>query len=159
MYHKRHKEKKENNEKKPWYQRWWAILLFIVIIVGVLNSNEETNTSPKKIAEKWAKAVISGRGSEEIFNYLNTDIKEKYSSYDSFNDELANMRNAYLSQGMMRQLLSVDNEQINGNSASVDVKYKTIFSGVQQTHTKTFEFVKKGENWKLKEYYDLSGSD
>ncbi|MBU2633696.1 MAG: hypothetical protein KJ674_00470 [Nanoarchaeota archaeon] len=115
----------------------------------------EPENSPLEIAEDWAKALIKGSGSEDVFNYLPQEIKSKYSSYDSWNDELYNIKHAWNMQGLYFTFIEVKNETIQGDNASVEVKYqgKGI---VQSTVTKIYEFIKEDGEWKLKEYYGLT---
>ena len=118
---------------------------------------EETQPtiSPSEIATYWVKALIKGSGSEDVFNYLPQDIKSKYNSYDSWNDELYNMKYAWNSQGLFFTFIEVKNEIIQGDNASVEVKYRA--SGIiQSTVTQKYEFIKEGNEWKLKEYYELT---
>ncbi len=117
--------------------------------------NAQPSISPSQIATDWVKALIKGSGSEEIFDYLPQEIKSKYDSYDAWNDELANMKYAWNIQGGYFQFIGVQNEIINDNTASVEVKYKATIVGYQKTVTQVYEFEKVNDKWKLKKYYEL----
>ncbi|MBI2548169.1 hypothetical protein HYW21_02360 [Candidatus Woesearchaeota archaeon] len=130
-----------------------------MVVLSGCNSSE-TNTSqqpkvtPTKIAEQWVKALIKGTGSEEVFNYLHSDVQSYYNSYDQWNDELANMKYSWNSQGLYFEYIGVENEIVTNDNATVEVKYRS--KGIlQKTTTQKYEFLKVNNEWKLKEYYEL----
>ncbi len=122
-----------------------------------LPTEQETQPeiTPSEIATDWVKALIRGSGSEDVFNYLPQEIKSKYSSYDAWNDELYNIKYAWNIQGLYFTFIEVKNELIQGDNASVDVKYKA-WGIIQSTVTQKYEFIKEDNEWKLKEYYELT---
>ena len=115
----------------------------------------EPEITPIKIAEEWVKSLIKGSGSENVFNYLPQNVKDLYDSYDSWNDELYNMKYAWNIQGLYFTFIEVKNEVIEGDNASVEVKYRAT-GIVQKTTTQKYEFIKDSNEWKLKEYYELT---
>lgn len=113
---------------------------------------EET---PSEIATEWVKVLIRGSGTESVFDYLAQDAKAKYNSYDEWNDQLYNMKYAWNSQGLFFTFIEVKNEVIEGNTASVDVRYRA--SGIaQKTMTQKYEFIRENDEWKLKKYFELT---
>ncbi|MFH1066248.1 MAG: hypothetical protein V1734_07095 [Nanoarchaeota archaeon] len=137
-----------------------AIILCILLLAVVGCTPEEIiqqqllGKTPSTIATEWVKSLIDGSGSENIFNYLTTEMKSKYGPYDKWNDGVYNLKYGWNSQGIFFTFIEVKNETIEGKNASVEVKYRT--SGIVQiTTTQKYEFIKEGEEWKLKEYYQL----
>jgi hypothetical protein len=120
-----------------------------------LKKNIISGDVPSKIATEWIKALIKGSGSEKVFNYLSEDAKSVYSSYDEWNDELYNIKYQWNVQAVFFTYLEIENEVINENNASVEVKYraKTV---IQKTVTQKYYFIVEDNKWKLKEYYELT---
>ncbi|MCK5629111.1 MAG: hypothetical protein KAI26_00720 [Nanoarchaeota archaeon] len=131
-------------------------ILFILVLIlsGCSSLTSPESMSPSDVAEYYFEGLMySGSNHQKMYDLLSPDVKP--SDYDQWSDGIAGKLNAYYQGGVSFQFMSVENEQINDNKATVLVKYKLIARGHPITKKVDVTLIKTDEGWKLTEKYSL----
>ena len=111
--------------------------------------------SPSDVVETYFGELMSAWGGdyEEIYDLISEDARP--SDYEQWKDDLEIVKSALAQQGVYLTFIEVKNEDINGDTATVTLKYKLSQGLISVPLTRTIDLVKERDSWKLAKSYDF----
>ncbi|GBE18323.1 hypothetical protein BMS3Abin16_00920 [archaeon BMS3Abin16] len=170
-------DKEEDRGKRNWrIARNFSIGFLLLLILLLIAFNEEIS-SPQiteapnpavfeqtqqidetkfvlKATESYAEDVIDYGDYGSAYEMLSSSAKP--SDFDWWSDRKITERNTLLMGGITYEFVRIENPQIEGTAAKVDVKYRLKVQGAVNTRTKTISLIKEGDSWKIAEDVDFT---
>lgn len=119
-------------------------------ITKIHSSPENDLNSILKTAESYSKASI-GQDYEEAYKLLVSSAK--LSDYYEWVNKKKTLKNNLLMQGLTYEFIRVENPKIDGETATVDVKYYRHIQGrtgsASLRETKSIDLIKQEGSWKI----------
>ena len=115
--------------------------------------------SPSKVAEIYFEELMGwnlfGTDYQNMYSLLSDTAKDNL-DFDKYSNDQELIKNAYIMQGVTFHFLQVQNEDINGETATVELKCKMMASGYPFTYNREIKLVKEDDSWKLDDAYNLN---
>lgn len=113
-----------------------------------------SSDSPSKVTETYFRELMNPRRTdhEKMYNLISENARP--SDYYSWKDDLVLIKSALAQQGVYFSFDEVINEEVNGDKATVSLRFQLSQYLTKIPATRSIELVNEGGSWKLAESYD-----